>query len=251
MKIYIAGPDVFLPNALEQAKVIKQLCEQYGHIGLFPLDNEVNGWHPHQIAQRIKDANISMIDECDIVIANLSPFRGPEPDSGTAWEVGYAQGLKKRVLAYSSDMRILKEKTQAILGLGNSAHDKEGMEIEDFSLTHNLMYADCVVGNSFEACLKHLNGHMQILSVRGKDIEALMPKWIDIKQALPKISNSKERHWVLACNSIGDVFTATLIQHENSIKWHQFGSDYYDDSDVCFWDVCFWMELPKAPILKP
>jgi len=157
MKIYIAGPDVFLPNAFEQAREIKQLCENYGHMGLFPLDNEVSGNHPHQVAQRIRESNIDMIRECDIVIANLSPFRGPEPDSGTVWEVGFAQGLGKRVLAYSSDMRILKEKTQAILGLGDSPCDKDGMEIEDFFLTHNLMYASCVVGKTFEDCLKYLN----------------------------------------------------------------------------------------------
>lgn len=83
------------------------------------------------------------------------------------------------------------------------------------------------------------------------DEDPIVSKWIDVKQALPKTSSPKEIHWVLACNSIGEVFTATLIQHENSAKWHQFGSDYCDDSDVCFWDVCFWMELPKSPVLNP
>ena len=156
-KIYLAGPDVFLPNAIEHGNYLKRLCEQHGYIGLSPMDNEVSGNHPHQIAQRIKEANIALIKECDVVIANVSPFRGPEPDSGTVWEIGYAQGLGKKVLAYSSDMRTLKEKTQAILGLGDSPHDKEGMEIEDFYLTHNLMYADCVVGKTFEECLRTLD----------------------------------------------------------------------------------------------
>lgn len=97
-----------------------------------------------------------MIHECDIVIANLSPFRGPEPDSGTVWEVGFAQGLGKKVLAYSTDMRTLKEKTQAILNLGDASRDTSGMAIEDFGLTHNLMFAHCVVASNFEACLKLL-----------------------------------------------------------------------------------------------
>lgn len=72
------------------------------------------------------------------------------------WEVGFAQGLGKKVLAYSSDTRTLKKKTQAILNLGDSAHDHDGMEIEDFGLTHNLMFADCIVGTTFEECLKIL-----------------------------------------------------------------------------------------------
>ena len=97
-----------------------------------------------------------MIYECDIVIANLSPFRGPEPDSGTVWEVGFAQGLNKQVLAYSTDLRTLKEKTQAILKLGDASRDTSGMAIEDFGLTHNLMFSHIVVASSFEACLKFL-----------------------------------------------------------------------------------------------
>lgn len=159
MNIYLAGPDVFLPNAIQHSKKLKSLCEKYGYVGKFPLDNEIDGkgLHPHEIAQKIKDANINMIKNCDIVIANLSPFRGPEPDSGTVWEVGFAQALGKKVIAYSTDMRTLKEKTQDILKLNNDSLDKDGMQIEDFKLSHNLMYASCLVGNTFESCLEYLN----------------------------------------------------------------------------------------------
>ena len=156
-KIYLAGPDVFLPHAIEHGNWMKMLCADYGHEGLFPIDNVIQGPSPSDIANKIMEANKAMIVQCDIVIANLSPFRGPEPDSGTVWEVGYAQGLGKEVLAYSCDRRSLKEKTQCILNLGNSATDKEGMSIEDFGLTHNLMYAHLVLSDSFEGCLKILN----------------------------------------------------------------------------------------------
>lgn len=155
-KIYLAGPEVFLPNALEIGIAHKLLCQKYGYEGLFPLDNTITGNHPLEVATAIRLANQAMIHECDIVIANLSPFRGPEPDSGTVWEVGFAQGLGKHVLAYSTDMRTLKEKTQAILNLGDAKCDTTGMAIEDFGLTHNLMFAQCVVASSFEACLKLL-----------------------------------------------------------------------------------------------
>jgi len=155
-KIYLAGPEVFLPNALDIGASQKLLCQQYGYEGLFPLDNTITGNHPLEIATAIRLANQAMIHACDIVIANLSPFRGPEPDSGTVWEVGFAQGLGKRVLAYSTDMRSLKEKTQSILHLGDTDYDASGMAIEDFGLTHNLMFAHSVVASSFEACLKLL-----------------------------------------------------------------------------------------------
>lgn len=155
-KIYLAGPEVFLPNALEMGSIHKMLCEDYGYEGLFPLDNAITGSNLKEIAVAIRDANQKMIHQCDIVIANLSPFRGPEPDSGTVWEVGYAQGLGKKVVAYSTDLRTLKEKTQDILQLGDSNCDTSGMDIEDFGLTHNLMFSHVVVASSFEECLKYL-----------------------------------------------------------------------------------------------
>ncbi|WP_041958718.1 nucleoside 2-deoxyribosyltransferase [Sulfurospirillum arsenophilum] len=155
-KIYLAGPEVFLPNALEVGNAHKLLCTKYGYEGLFPLDNTIEGSNLKEIATAIRLANQAMIHECDIVIANLSPFRGPEPDSGTVWEVGFAQGLGKHVLAYSTDLRPLKEKTQSILNLGDTNCDASGMAIEDFGLTHNLMFSHSVVASSFEECFKYL-----------------------------------------------------------------------------------------------
>ena len=156
-KIYLAGPDVFLPNAIEEGERLKALCQDYGYVGLFPMDNVISGQTPQEIALKIQEANKQMIHTCDIVIANLSPFRGPEPDSGTVWEVGYAQAFGKKVFGYSRDLRTLKEKTQAILDLGKSDVDRQGMVIEDFGMSHNLMFANCVVADSFEGCLKYIS----------------------------------------------------------------------------------------------
>lgn len=155
-KVYLAGPDVFLENAQEEGDRLKKLCKQYGFDGYFPLDNVVTGLNARELSKNIKEANIALIKNCDIVIANLSPFRGPEPDSGTVWEVGYAQGINKQVVAYSTDSRSLKEKTQSILNLGNADRDENNMEIEDFGLTHNLMFADIVIATSFEECLVYM-----------------------------------------------------------------------------------------------
>ena len=43
-----------------------------------------------EIAGAIFDANIQKIDECSAVIANITPFRDPGMDAGTAFEIGYA-----------------------------------------------------------------------------------------------------------------------------------------------------------------
>ncbi|MGC3173883.1 nucleoside 2-deoxyribosyltransferase, partial [Pseudomonas aeruginosa] len=48
-------------------------------------------------------ANVRQIERADCELANLEPFRCSEPDSRTAFEVGYALALGKPVYAYHSD----------------------------------------------------------------------------------------------------------------------------------------------------
>ena len=83
-KIYLAGFDVFAPDARQRGAQMKMLCAGRGCIGLYPLDNEA------ACAADIFAGNCGLIDQADAVIANLNPFRGQEPDSGTCFEVGYA-----------------------------------------------------------------------------------------------------------------------------------------------------------------
>lgn len=157
LKIYLAGPEVFLADAISVGEHRKALCRDAGFEGRFPLDNVIEGSSAQEIASKIQSANMTMIQTCDVLIANLSPFRGPEPDSGTVWEVGYAQGLGKKVIAFSSDRRSLKERTQAMLGLENATIDSQGMALEDFGLSHNLMFAPLVIADTFEEALRYLS----------------------------------------------------------------------------------------------
>lgn len=140
MKLYIAGPDVFRPDAPEIAEAARAAAAAFGHTALLPLDNEAT------TAEEIFRANLALITECDAVIANLDPFRGDEPDSGTSFEVGVAIALGKRVVAYVSDARPLADKMaerhgkRPFSGTGRPA-DPDGNAIEDFGLPLNLMLA--------------------------------------------------------------------------------------------------------------
>jgi len=161
-KIYIAGPDVFEQESLAIGEHLVTICKQYGYEGLYPLDNKVNFMQKkHKIAQDIFTANKKMIESCDIVIANLNPFRGKESDSGTVWECGYAYGLGKDVYGYmqttndyienfsSSEKKFVK----------GEFVDNEGRIIENFAYPINLMIACSVkkiVEGGFEDVLKEL-----------------------------------------------------------------------------------------------
>jgi len=158
-KIYIAGPDVFEADSIEIGKSLVALCEKYGYKGLYPLDNVVDFSQPKQkIAQDIFIANRQMIQDADIVIANLNPFRGKEADSGTVWECGYAYGLGKEVYGYMEDTRVyLKNFTEDEKCYKNGCYvDMQGRIIEDFEHPLNLMIAcsvKAIIKGSFEDVL--------------------------------------------------------------------------------------------------
>jgi len=160
-KIYIAGPDVFEKDSIEIGKRLVELCKQYGYEGLYPLDNVVDfSQEKHKIAQDIFEANAAMIQQADIVIANLNPFRGKEADSGTVWECGYAHGLGKKVYGYMDSLQdyidSFSEDEKFEID-GYFVDDKERL-IEDFAYPINLMLAcslELVHGN-FEDVLKQL-----------------------------------------------------------------------------------------------
>lgn len=142
--VYLAGPDVFFPNAIEVGKKKNEICARYGLIGLYPLDNEIeeNGLSPRKIAIEIFKANCNLMDQADAFIANLTPFRGPSADVGTAFELGYIYAQNKPLFCYSNIAGSYLNKALQ-LGLvdkqAEGLKDANGFEIEDFGLEDNLM----------------------------------------------------------------------------------------------------------------
>jgi nucleoside 2-deoxyribosyltransferase len=157
VKIYLAGPDVFRPDAKQWAEQSRELCRRYGFEPLTPMDPPETG-NPSEIFQ----ANIALIRKAQIVVANLNPFRGAEPDSGTCFELGYAAGLGKKLFGYVSSGETVVVRVRRIEGaetpLSPTGHpiDRHGYHIEDFQLSHNLMLSMSVqiVFGELEDCLK-------------------------------------------------------------------------------------------------
>jgi nucleoside 2-deoxyribosyltransferase len=136
--IYLAGFDVFRPDAVEHGNYLKALCTAHGLEGLYPFDNEVpTGLSKQRTAQIICSKNIDMIRRCTAVLANLNLFRGLEPDSGTAFEVGMATALDKPVWGYFEPVASLRE----LVPHDDNGLDQHGFLVEDFGLPRNLMLA--------------------------------------------------------------------------------------------------------------
>lgn len=159
--IYLAGFDVFLPDAVAHGEQLKMLCNKYGYEGRYPLDNAVpRNLPPQEQARWICRSNLAMLRGCDLMVANLNPFRGEEPDSGTVFEVGYAVALGKPVWAYTSRSASLVEQLSVQRLPGPRGHvDSLGYSVEDFGLNLNLMLACSinVVHGTLEDCLHELD----------------------------------------------------------------------------------------------
>jgi nucleoside 2-deoxyribosyltransferase len=142
MKVYLAGPDVFLPDAKRVGQLKQDICKRYGLQGLFPLDgNPPDDGGP--LSRRIFRANTELMDRADAIVANLTPFRGASADAGTVYELGYMLGKgSKLCLGYSNAAKSYVDKVRErmdVRAVGDRFRDADDLEVENFGLMDNLM----------------------------------------------------------------------------------------------------------------
>jgi len=186
-RIYLAGPDVFLPNAIEIGEKKKEICARYDFEGAFPLDNELalDGLEPNEMGIAIYDANVDVMESSAFVIANMTPFRGPSMDVGTAHEMGHMRGLKRPVLGYRNTTETYAQRIFHFFGekRRHSAHpeegghvtDPKGVTIENFGLGDNLMVDCSVIRSGFVVIEKKVphNEHFTNLEAFKRCVELL------------------------------------------------------------------------------
>jgi len=140
--LYLAGPDVFLPDAKEIGAKKRTICRECGFEGLFPLDNEALKPGSSPEAEAIFKANCALMDKADAGVVNLTPFRGVSADAGTAFELGYLFAKKKPVFGYTNTTApYLARVAQSgpLAPLEGRWADARGHAVEDFGLAENLM----------------------------------------------------------------------------------------------------------------
>lgn len=142
MKIYLAGPDVFLPDAHAIGQQKRDICRNHGLIGLYPLDTAVDLSAADASLQIFRELE-AMMDAADAIIANLTPFRGPGADPGTVYELGYMAGRGKPCFGYCNDPAPYAERVRRFTAVttasGERLTDSDGLTVEDFGLPDNLM----------------------------------------------------------------------------------------------------------------
>ncbi len=159
---YLAGPDVFLPGAPAHAARRAAICAAHGLTALSPLNEDVAPLAalPEAEAWRaIFAKDLEMMGRADLVIANLTPFRGASADAGTLVELGWFLGRGKPIFAYSNSAAPFAARSRAQAAA--VPDPLPGLTVEGFGLPDNLMIPGAVEAGG---------GHPILLPECGRDL---------------------------------------------------------------------------------
>ena len=143
---YLAGPDVFLPDAPAHARRKVAICARHGITGRPPLNEDIASLRtlPSEAAwQAIFRKDLAMMEACDVLIANLTPFRGASADAGTLVELGWFLGRGKPVFGYSNTALPFAERN--VVQTTAVPDPLPGLAVEGFGLADNLMIPGAVL----------------------------------------------------------------------------------------------------------
>ena len=187
--VYLAGPEVFLPDARAVGAAKVALCGAFGFKGLFPLAAEaslVGEAHPSRATYR---ANIALLNRSALVIANLTPFRGVSADVGTVFEMAYALARGLPVFAYSNVATPFPERVAANFGL-TGGHDflgrpiaGDGVAVEGFTQGpvqfDNLMLVDSLRDQGWDIVTRSIEAAEQLTDLAAlEECLGLARSWI-------------------------------------------------------------------------
>jgi nucleoside 2-deoxyribosyltransferase len=97
MRIYFAGP-LFTTGERDFNAAIGARLRAAGHEVFLPQDQEHDAFDPGRTFRR----DVDHVDWSNVVVGIMD---GPDPDSGTAWEIGYAYAKGTPIILLRTDFR--------------------------------------------------------------------------------------------------------------------------------------------------
>ena len=152
-KLYITGPQKYFPNGLAELKMYKAVAEYYG----FEVVNDFS--YVEKGLEEYEPIDRTFLDDCDIVIADVNPFRGGEPESSTIFDLGIAFSKKKRIYTHVHDMRdVIHKYPNAHYDEAGRTIDQHGLRYLDGYTPGNLMYMipGKMIEGGFMECIRAL-----------------------------------------------------------------------------------------------
>ncbi len=146
--VFLAGPDLWYPDAEEHLARKAEMCLLAGFTALAGRSEGLVETEPSEaMAREIYALALERLRQADAVIVNLTPWRGPNADPGAAFVAGFASALGKPVFAYlnvisedEADYRGRVEVTMgAVPGEDGRWRDLDDAEIEGLDLPEDVM----------------------------------------------------------------------------------------------------------------
>jgi nucleoside 2-deoxyribosyltransferase len=163
-RAYLAGFEIFMLDGVEVGERMKETCLQYNFEGIYPQDQPPHFEVLSDALMKVSYARSAYFFDRDqlhirnsnMVIADLSPFHGHEPDSGTVFEAGMCFGLGYDCYGFTSDGRPLIERISCRKGDDGVYRDIEGYTVENygFPLSHKLASCLKITVGDFDTAAK-------------------------------------------------------------------------------------------------
>jgi nucleoside 2-deoxyribosyltransferase len=161
MKIYLAGP-LFTTAERDFNARLAQRLRDLGHEIWLPQESEQATMTPAQIFKE----DVAGIDWAEVVIANMD---GPDPDSGTCWECGYAY-RKKPVVVFRTDFRVGYDVPPVSAATHPGAPDQQAPY--NLMLTESATLRLDLVSSSIDEVASRIDAALATLSVPGSPAAA-------------------------------------------------------------------------------
>jgi nucleoside 2-deoxyribosyltransferase len=97
MRIYFAAP-LFTTGERDFNAAVGARLQEAGHEVFLPQDQEVNAVDPARVFRN----DVDHVDWSNVVVGIMD---GSDPDSGTAWEIGYAYAKGLPIILLRTDFR--------------------------------------------------------------------------------------------------------------------------------------------------
>ncbi|ALL13982.1 nucleoside 2-deoxyribosyltransferase [Caulobacter henricii] len=146
--IWLAGPDVWLPDFVAQSARQRAFCIDAGFSGLTPEPPPLNGNQGSEVeARELYAARMARLRQADAGVVNLTPWRGPSADPGAAFEAGVLAGLGRPVFGYlnvpDESQAEYVDRVESFIGAQRDEagvwRDGDGCVVEDYGLPETVM----------------------------------------------------------------------------------------------------------------
>ena len=144
--IYLAGPDVFHSDGEARLSAKADIVRDAGYLPVHAGVME----YPECATRFASGCAISAVNElclrgADILMANLTPFRGISADTGTVFELAFMAALNRPIFGYTEDSRTHLQRVRDHYQIDLTPDPQgilrgpDGLMVEHHDMTDNLM----------------------------------------------------------------------------------------------------------------